>query len=884
MTRAEYAQTYGEEPPSVSSGPRTWGDTGADLIRSLISGAEDIQQTGLALGLAGPLGGPSTMSRTIGKLMGDVIGVDSKALYPEADLASTLQDARRAVVSDPQIQNASDSEKLLMAGARSAPWMVLPGGSAISRGASAVMSGVGGEAASQAGYSPLLGSLIGGLSGTGLVEGIKAVARPFTQAGRETIAGQIIKDAAGKEGIKNLLASNADDAAFGARTLGEVAKTPGAANLERQIAKEIGDEGGNLLMADAVARQANRVEALKEVAPDAFIGLERGVHGAAIQKAAAEAADEAKSQIKTVWEDVARTGQEIDVSSGVKAVKSMEGQIVGPKGISGGARKILDAFYDTRKAGGIVDIDGLQKIRSDAGEQFAEAAAKGRNKEASLMAAVRGELDDAAEAAAKLSEETGDDVAALRKAIDATARQKKTYESGVVGKLTRRGEGGGFSLGESDVIPNIIRKPETAKSFMRAFGSKPEMVTRVRSAILDDMATKKPDAWPKYFNDKRVQFKEIFGDDFLSVKKVVDDLSSEESVKALAQAASGRAPTTGQFLTTAGWLRGQLWALSATAKGGGAAGLAFGLAKGGVPGAIVGGAVGKTAEIASQKALKEINTLILQAARDGSFAKILAAKPSPQTIQAAMSSPVIAAAVGANQAADKGEFGRSFQGDRGSSPQLSSQATRGSQATTQSSLGDRAASQLESQSVREAQKIAERNTGSLSQELLQRPMGQKGVQKSPSPNSTTTPEPRAQNQQQGEFTKQNVAALVEKQHPLVRAIIAVESNGNPRIVSNKGAQGLMQLMPANAKKFGIIDPFDPMENIAGGVRLLKEELNRFGNERLALAAYNAGSPAVFSAIRKAQSRAWVDVQKYLPQETRDYVKKVLAKHSQLVEV
>jgi soluble lytic murein transglycosylase-like protein len=80
---------------------------------------------------------------------------------------------------------------------------------------------------------------------------------------------------------------------------------------------------------------------------------------------------------------------------------------------------------------------------------------------------------------------------------------------------------------------------------------------------------------------------------------------------------------------------------------------------------------------------------------------------------------------------------------------------------------------------------------------------------------------------------------------LVQAIITVESNFNPQAVSRAGAQGLMQLMPETAARYQVANPFDPRANIDGGIRYLKDLLQRFpGDLRRVLAAYNAGEQSV----------------------------------------
>ena len=102
---------------------------------------------------------------------------------------------------------------------------------------------------------------------------------------------------------------------------------------------------------------------------------------------------------------------------------------------------------------------------------------------------------------------------------------------------------------------------------------------------------------------------------------------------------------------------------------------------------------------------------------------------------------------------------------------------------------------------------------------------------------------------------------------LIAAVIRAESNGFPRAVSRKGARGLMQLMPATARRLGVRSAFDPGENIRAGAAYLAELAERFGetNADLILAAYNAGEHAV---------EEFGGVPPY--RETRDYVRRVLA--------
>jgi soluble lytic murein transglycosylase-like protein len=96
---------------------------------------------------------------------------------------------------------------------------------------------------------------------------------------------------------------------------------------------------------------------------------------------------------------------------------------------------------------------------------------------------------------------------------------------------------------------------------------------------------------------------------------------------------------------------------------------------------------------------------------------------------------------------------------------------------------------------------------------------------------------------------------------LIKAVIEVESGGNPMAVSPSGAAGLMQLMPITAKELGVTDRFDPEQNIESGTRYLRQLLDRFGSTELALWAYNAGP----SAVKAGR----------MPLETQEYVPRVL---------
>ena len=97
---------------------------------------------------------------------------------------------------------------------------------------------------------------------------------------------------------------------------------------------------------------------------------------------------------------------------------------------------------------------------------------------------------------------------------------------------------------------------------------------------------------------------------------------------------------------------------------------------------------------------------------------------------------------------------------------------------------------------------------------------------------------------------------------LIKAVIRAESAFNPKAVSRAGAKGAMQIMDGTAQEIGLINPFDPEANILGGTKLLKKYLLKYRSVKKTLIAYNAGE-------------SYLSNPKKLPEETRNYIKKVI---------
>jgi soluble lytic murein transglycosylase-like protein len=150
--------------------------------------------------------------------------------------------------------------------------------------------------------------------------------------------------------------------------------------------------------------------------------------------------------------------------------------------------------------------------------------------------------------------------------------------------------------------------------------------------------------------------------------------------------------------------------------------------------------------------------------------------------------------------------------------------------------------------------------------------------------TTTTP------QESVKVDKQNISIPQGEEFApptLVKAVMQVESAGKSKAVSPKGAAGLMQLMPSTAKDLGVTDRFDPQQNVEGGSKYLQQQLSKFGDSKLALAAYNWGPDNLQRAIARTKKAGlkptWENILDtvFVPKETQKYVNKVLTIQSAL---
>lgn len=709
--------------------------------------------------------------------------------------------------------------------------------------AGALMSGAGGEGAKDLGLPEWSGQVFTPLAASMLKSGAQAAIRPFTSSGQKILAGRELLANAGKQGEVNLLAALKgfpEGSEFGPITYAEMAKTPSAAAFQEAVRK-IPGEGSNAIEANLLERQLNRTKALESVAPEAFSGATPDVRGAFIRNETAPIADEAITKAEQLFTkiDPKRTTR-IDVSGSQDfAIKEFEKRFgSSPLGVSKDTDKILN--YIAAKP--VMTWSEVSGLRQDLG-RLAQRVAD--SKEAGLLTSIRDNLLTSVDNAAKNNAGmTKEQASKYFNAINTYKDAAENFQQGVGAQIVGKGAYGRFPTPESAIPKTVIRSPESAKQFMKAFGDKPELVQQARASLIEDLP-KDFGRWDTYYQKNSPQFKAIFGEDLDRVQQVLSDIKTQTSVGEMATRAS-----KGQSFTTQGTT-----VLKSLINGGprsvlkslgGSNGAAVGATAGSVMGSSIagpiGGFIGAAAGVGASKAAKwsneAIQKIITQAIADPELLRVITQKTSEKGIKEAAIklAPTLATYYSTQSAGD----------------------------LTQKNVDD-LASQFAPANSQQPGSVVSQIPESQSQVLKSL------VQASPAL-ITSTDKQQAISKNQFDNPSPNSAPGSESSQaqsedhplrPLFNAVIKQESGGKKDAVSYKGATGLMQIMPSTAKEIakelGIrkYDLKDPETNKKFGEHYLTKMLKKFnGDIELALAAYNAGEGQIKNLLKVNNVKTW----------------------------
>lgn len=707
--------------------------------------------------------------------------------------------------------------------------------------------------------------------------------------------------------------------------LGAARETRGVelqAALERfGVTPEVGDF--KIALRDA-AEEAAKKKAASEGSILRSLGLTeeaaavtKGERGATLREAINQRLEDATELADEAWQAVPKQTK-LDVSGALQETLNNYSQFgdLAKASVSGEAKRVIDRIQDVViNQGGIATVSELQDIRSAAGRAMTEAAGKNPT-QSGLMRILRDNIDNYGISYLPSAGADTEALTKLSKAIEATRNLKQTFGTDVVGQITatRRYKP---KLQTSKVIDRAIASPENASDIINKFGRNSveatelrlEMLSRLdkaknptdflgrnkdtlkaifgsdyaelnkfaqqkgrgtgleqferitdtqipnkifadvkqanafmerfqgteleqyaRAKFIKTKLTKSGNAVANLDANKKIA-QRLFGADYDNLQKVINDLELSKTPSELAKAASKGQSITSQSLTS----------LGAIAASRGVIGV---MKQGALPSSIVGGFgggwLGATAGLAAGAALRktgqareiQMDKFVAEILANPSLIKFAAAPPTEANIRKLI------------------DIGQTLQ--------------RGAIAAEGVEAPEMATPTEAPVDIDAAIEAARRELEAL---------------RSPTPEPT--PQPEAV-----KVGKQNISIPTGDEYAppsLVKAVIQVESAGEPKAVSGKGAAGLMQLMPATAKELGIADRFDPEQNVEGGSRYLQQMLDKYGKTDIALAAYNWGPGNVDRAIKKVKAEGkrvtWANIMQAVkvPQETRLYVNKVLNK-------
>lgn len=655
----------------------------------------------------------------------------------------------------------------------------------------------------------------------------KAAARAVNP---KRMAGKALVEAAGKEGADNInraFQNNATEGVAGPLTYAEMAGTPSAAAYQQAVRKVPGT--GDVIEQALAERQVARIRELQSIAPDALQGKTAAERGAAIQPKAARIAKSEIQAANNLYKLIPEVGG-IDIS-GVKASAAIDAAkkfAKSPLPMESETGRILQ--FLGRETPNSVSLSELTAIKQAAGRVIGKLSRVDKNApEIGLLETISKGLDDATQQAVDAGVIPKDAAMALETARSTRAAAGQKFSNSTVRSLWKKGDYGvGFKTEAEKVVQKATTSASAARKVMKAYGNDPSIVQNLRGGLLDQMSadgTRGFASWPRYFKQRSETFKEIFGQDVDKVRAVIEDIASEKSVEEMASRASRGQSATTQFQTAARKLLvdgpGALLRAAGNLKVGGTGAAGVGLATGNP---IAAGAT-LAASMTAKQLAKRMEQWVAKGMADPEILQMLAGKATESNIKTLQSR--FLGALGAGEIV-AGEGISQKAGLFNPSPDPLFEVGAPSYEPNMQSEIDALIEQLEVKKKDDAMK--------------------------------------------------GYDAIIEQLKP---ALVKQESAGKADAVSSKGAMGLWQLMPATfdewSKKLGIknADPFNPEHSEKVGRAYLNHMLELFGGDpALALAGYNAG-PYRVKSLMKEHGSSIMDIYRYLPKETQQYVNKIL---------
>lgn len=457
-------------------------------------------------------------------------------------------------------------------------------------------------------------------------------------------------------------------------------------------------------------------------------------------------------------------------------------------------------------------LGNIQELRSKALEIADSAGRAGLRKKASIANSVADNLRAAVQKAADNGALPPEIAEQWLKANKARAAQGKTYEQGVVRDILRERGYGEFSVPDSVIADKVLSKPENVRQIIEAAGTDATPVLRLRALARAKMESLQGKNLLKWLDSHDSQLKQILSrDQYRALKGAKLDLESEMEKTANATAASKSVSPTAQILKQD-------------------ANLAKILGEDVEPGMV--GRIGRKTGLATGAAIGTgIGALFGQPYVGTVFGAAI-----PEIISAVKERPINIRRAALFKALQNPEYARKSV-KAYNAPALDQALTKLDRSVA---IGALDSARRDALTERERRKTIE---------LL--PQSYDITEESP------------------------VGPQTMNREIMLDAIRQVESHGDVNAVSNKGARGPYQLMPAIAKHYGV-DPHNEQQARGAASAYIDDELEALHDPLLAIAAYNAGRPAVLRAIDKAGgSTEYWDIAPYLPHETQDYVSKVV---------